>query len=753
DNGSNDACGISTMVLDITTFDCDNVGTNTVTLTVTDVNGKISTGTAIVTVEDNVAPVVITQAVTVQLDASGNGSITAAQVDNGSSDNCGIATMVLDTTTFDCDNVGANTVTLTVTDVNGKISTGTATITVFDTVFPTAIAQDITVTLDKFGSAIITADDLDNGSFDNCTFTTSLDINTFDCTNIGVQNTVTLTVTDASGNTDSTTAIVTILEHFKETLDLRSLGSFEAYTGSGAVTNSGTFTGNVGTNAGILTGFTGPSFNGNIYDNDALTAQANIDLLKVYINLNNIPETHSGTHAPSFGSGETITPGVYSIDGAGSLAGNLTLNGQGDPNAVFIIKFKGAFTAGAGSNIILTNSARAANVYWVAQGALSVGASSVIKGTLFAYPGAITLGVNSTIEGRLLSSVGAITVAVGGTATIPDGPMTIGINPMRSYTPAAAVDVLGSLENFSLFTSTGAMANASTSGILGDVGTNVGAITGFGTSTHVGSFQTADAITAQAVLDLDNAYTQLMLLPNTVTNHTPAFGSGETLYAGVYTTPGAGSLAGTITLDGQGVPDAIFIFKFNGAFAAGALSKVIFTNGTRRSNVFWISEGAASIGSFSTMRGIILAHGGAATMGAGGNLEGRLLSTGGAIGFSTGVVYTVVHDVECGYPIVQGTPAPIIEAVEDPIRTPLAVLVFPNPSDGMFEIKLKNIKIASQILLFDLSGKLIEQRELSAEQATETLVMDKRFLSSGIYLLKVITKEETVTKKLVIQRE
>ena len=200
-------------------------------------------------------------------------------------------------------------------------------------------------------------------------------------------------MTDASGNTDTTTANVTILEHFKETLDLRSLSSFEAFTGRGAITNSGTFTGDVGTDIGILTGFSGPSFNGNIHDNDALTAQARIDLLKVYIHLNNIFETHPGTHAPAFGSGETLTPGVYSIGGAGSVAGKLTLDGQGDPNAVFIMKFKGAFTAGAATSIVLINDADAANVYWVAQGALSVGAASTIKGTLLAYPGAITLGV------------------------------------------------------------------------------------------------------------------------------------------------------------------------------------------------------------------------------------------------------------------------------------------------------------------------------------------------------------------------
>ena len=58
-------------------------------LTVTDVNGNVSTADAVITVEDNVAPIAITQPVTVQLDANGNGSITAEQVNNGSSDGWG----------------------------------------------------------------------------------------------------------------------------------------------------------------------------------------------------------------------------------------------------------------------------------------------------------------------------------------------------------------------------------------------------------------------------------------------------------------------------------------------------------------------------------------------------------------------------------------------------------------------------------------------------------------------------------------
>src|SRR4029079_8884042 len=145
--GSSDACGIQSMTVSPNSFTCANVGANTVTLTVTDNNGNVSTCTSTVTVQDNVAPVALCQNITVQLNASGAASITASQIDNGSSDACGIQSMTVSPNSFTCANVGANTVTLTVTDNNGNVSTCTSTVTVQDNVAPVALCQNITVQL------------------------------------------------------------------------------------------------------------------------------------------------------------------------------------------------------------------------------------------------------------------------------------------------------------------------------------------------------------------------------------------------------------------------------------------------------------------------------------------------------------------------------------------------------------------------------------------------------------------------------
>ena len=422
---------------------------------------------------------------------------------------------------------------------------------------------------------------------------------------------------------------------FGQVLNLGTLDNFAAYTVAGAVSNTGSssFTGDVGTNVGIISGFEPPTTVGTLHNANATTAQAQIDLLRVYIHLSDLPLTNT-THAPAFGSGETITAGVYSIGGAGSLAGTLTLDGQGNPDAAFIIKFEGAFTAGVDSMIVLANGARACNVFWIAEGAISIGASTIIKGTLIAHPGAISIGSGGNVEGIMLSSDGAITFGPG-VATLPAGPITI---PMTCVNTCNNT-ILGTAANFALFTSAGAVANTATSGVIGDIGSNDGAVSGFASSTVIGSFHNADAITAQAKIDVQAAYDYLFNTTVTNASHTPAFGSGETLTAGVYSIAGAGSLAGTITLNGQGNPDALFVFKFAGAFSTAAQSKVVLTNGVRRCNVFWIAEGAISMGTFTFMKGTLIANNGANTMGANGNLEGRMLSTAGAIGFSTGVIY------------------------------------------------------------------------------------------------------------------
>jgi gliding motility-associated-like protein len=213
DNGSNDNCTVVSLSLSKTTnFDCSEVGVNTVKLYVTDANNNVDSATATVTVLDTLNPIVIAQNITVYLDASGSASITTADIDNGSNDNCSTITLGLDSTSFDCSEVGANTVKLYVTDANNNIDSATATITVLDTLNPNVLTQNVTVYLDANGAASITTTDINNGSNDNCAIQTiSLDKMSFNCSDEG-SNTVQLRITDVNNNVDSASAIVTVLD-------------------------------------------------------------------------------------------------------------------------------------------------------------------------------------------------------------------------------------------------------------------------------------------------------------------------------------------------------------------------------------------------------------------------------------------------------------------------------------------------------------------------------------------------------------
>ena len=129
-------------------------------------------------------------------------------MDDGSADNCAIANLSLDISTFDCDDIGDNSVVFTAEDGSGNTDSVNVTVTIEDNLIPTAIGQDITIDLAGNPSVSITADDVDDGSFDNCSdVTLSIDLDTF--TTVG-DFPVVLTVEDEFGSIDSVTVIVTV---------------------------------------------------------------------------------------------------------------------------------------------------------------------------------------------------------------------------------------------------------------------------------------------------------------------------------------------------------------------------------------------------------------------------------------------------------------------------------------------------------------------------------------------------------------
>ncbi len=179
--------------------------------------------TQVLTVQDTTAPNIITQAHTVYLDASGNGSLTAADIDNGSSDNCTTPlTLTAAPTSFDCSDVGTpQTVSLSSTDECGNSNSANATVTVLDTISPiiTSAALDTTINCDGAGNT----DDINSwlanlggaAATDNCVTVswshnyTGASLVAGTCPDIYTAS-VTFTASDGSTNTSSTTATLTI---------------------------------------------------------------------------------------------------------------------------------------------------------------------------------------------------------------------------------------------------------------------------------------------------------------------------------------------------------------------------------------------------------------------------------------------------------------------------------------------------------------------------------------------------------------
>lgn len=412
-----------------------------------------------------------------------------------------------------------------------------------------------------------------------------------------------------------TTVSLLLLPHatIAQAPTLNSAANFDLFTSIGAITNTGNtqFAGNIGTNSGAITGFV--PMTAAMHIQDATTASAAVDLLGAYNQLIATLPTITN-HAPVFGNGETVLPNVYEILGASSIAGTLTLDAQDNPNAIFIFKVGGAFNSAASSTIILTNGASADNIFWVIEGAVSFAANTVAKGTFVSHSGAISFAVNTNLRGRALTLAGAIDTY----ATI------INTNP-----PNAENFTMGTAANFILFTTAGAVTNSGTSSITGAIGTNFGSITGFPSVTNFVYIQ--DETTVSASADLVIGYANLITRTPTNTTHAAAFGSGETLTAGVYAIAGASSVAGNLILDGEGNPNATFIFQIDGAFTTGAGTHMSFINGATAKNVYWISEGAIALAADVVAVGTFIAHNGAISIGANCSLVGRALSMAGAI--------------------------------------------------------------------------------------------------------------------------
>jgi hypothetical protein len=214
DDGSADNCSDNlTFEASQISFDCADLGDVPITLFVNDGSPHSGSGScmATVTVQDLIPPQAVCTPATVSLDENGQGTLPTFAIDGGSTDNCSTLQIAASNNNFDCADLGAQDITLTVTDGSNNTDNCTTSVTVVDELPPEALCQDlIPLTLDINGQAALEAEDVDDGSFDNCGITLRyLDRTTFSCED-GSSQSVLLTVEDESANSATCWTTVTL---------------------------------------------------------------------------------------------------------------------------------------------------------------------------------------------------------------------------------------------------------------------------------------------------------------------------------------------------------------------------------------------------------------------------------------------------------------------------------------------------------------------------------------------------------------
>jgi hypothetical protein len=189
---------------------------------------------------------------------------------------------------------------------------------------------------------------------------------------------------------------------------LLTAAPFAVLAGS-TVTSTGntSVTGNLGVSPGTaVTGFPPGVLIGMQHAGDPTAAQGIADLTTAYNDAAGrtlCPVTVAGNLG-----GQTLAPGLYkSTSSLAVTSGDLTLDAQGDQDAVFIFQMASTLTTTAGRQVILAGNANPANIYWQVGTSATIGTTSAFKGTIMADQ-AITLGTGATLDGRALARIAAV---------------------------------------------------------------------------------------------------------------------------------------------------------------------------------------------------------------------------------------------------------------------------------------------------------------------------------------------------------
>jgi uncharacterized protein YjdB len=216
-------------------------------------------------------------------------------------------------------------------------------------------------------------------------------------------------ITATSGGVTGTTLAITALASNPALVDLGSAGAFAVLAGS-TVNNTGATSviGDVGVSPGTAMGLLPAQVSGTIHVADPVADQAKLDLTAAF----NDAAGRSANVVTKSGDigGQILIPGLYRSTSTLDISvGDLTLDGQGDANAVWIFQIGSTLTTASNRKIILTHNAKAQNVFWQVGTSATLGMGTVFKGNILAQA-SITLNTNATLDGRALAQDAAVTL-------------------------------------------------------------------------------------------------------------------------------------------------------------------------------------------------------------------------------------------------------------------------------------------------------------------------------------------------------
>lgn len=406
------------------------------------------------------------------------------------------------------------------------------------------------------------------------------------------------------------------------TLGLTSGFAILSYAG---ITNTGpsSITGNAGVSplaGSYMTGFGTPNVVGTIYGVDATGPSGSIPyptMLTVAMgDLTIAFNDAAGRTVDPIGisgniGGRTLYSGLYKSNSALAItSGDLTLDAQGDVNAVWIFQIASGFNMTSGRQVFLSGGAKASNVFWQVGSAATFGTTVKMKGTILAHT-AITFATGASLEGRALSRTASVTLqsnVIGGTTSSPN----------------KAPVFLGSAANFKVLAGS-KISNSGLTAVTGDIGVSPSTvINGFPTGTLTGTKHAGNATSSAAQIALKAAFdsTSARKVDSTIATEL----SGRIYTHGVYASDlGTFGITDTLTLNGGGDASAVWIFKMTGALTTASGSYVKLINGAQWYNVFWQVGTSATLGSNSIFRGTIIASS-SITANEGAAISGRLLA-------------------------------------------------------------------------------------------------------------------------------